>query len=348
VSVLPLLPVGEAVGRTAEVLRGRQAMVALSDEYDALAARCRMPVSAGMAWALARVDTVSAARPAAIVVRSARGELRGAALLLALQRGRTGVLTLAGGGEGHRVAIPVEDDAAARLLAAALVEQLSRSGGTWELAFGPVPRGDRALAAILRHAPGARMQRPAPIPVLRRDPGLPGAEDYLTHGLRRTLRKARNRIVSDGVKADIDVMPAETLRSDLLAEMATAYAERDHAGGRDSTLDDARGRRAWRERILRVGAAHDVDVIVLRLDRALAAYVVAIHDGASYRILEGRFMTVYARYAPGRLVETYALQRMLDDPAKEQLDWMTSTAPESLLATNGVEHVSTLVARHVG
>jgi hypothetical protein len=35
---------------------------------------------------------------------------------------------------------------------------------------------------------------------------------------------------------------------------------------------------------------------------------------------------------------------MLDDPAKDHLDWMTSTAPESLLAANGVEHVSTLVA----
>jgi hypothetical protein len=180
--------------------------------------------------------------------------------------------------------------------------------------------------------------------VLRRDPAWCDAEQYLSHGMRRTLRKARNRLAADGVTARIEVMPAETLRSDLLAEMATAYAERDHVAGRDSVLDDARGRRAWRERILRVGSSHQVDVVVLRLDDALAAYVVAIHDDTSYRVLEGRFMTGYARYAPGRVVETHAVQRMLDDPTKDQLDWMTSVAPESLLAANGVEHVSTLVA----
>jgi hypothetical protein len=344
-SVVPVLPLVDSSRLVAEVVRGRQAMVALSDEYDRLAARCGAPVSAHSAWALARVDTVSAARPFSVVVRSGRGELRAAALLLAFQRGRTGVVTLAGGGEGHRVAIPAADDAAADALAAGLLDVIGAGrGGEWELALGPVPRGDRVLAAMQRHVPVARVRRPAPIPMVRRDPTLPDAEHYLSHGMRRTLRKARNRLATDGVKASMDIVPAETLRADLLAEMAAAYAERDHVAGRDSALDDVRGRRAWRERILRVGSTHTVDVIVLRLDGELAAYVVAIDDGPAYRVLEGRFKTAYARYAPGRVVETYALQRMLDDPTKDHLDWMTSTAPESLLAANGVEHVSTLVA----
>jgi hypothetical protein len=66
----------------------------------------------------------------------------------------------------------------------------------------------------------------------------------------------------------------------------------------------------------------------------LAAHVIGIRDGETYRILEGHFVTDWARYAPGRLLEAAVVQRMLDEPAMNTLDWMTSVAPESLLATN--------------
>jgi hypothetical protein len=39
------------------------------------------------------------------------------------------------------------------------------------------------------------------------------------------------------------------------------------------------------------------------------------------------------------------LQRMIDDPSKTTLDWMTSIAPESLLVANHVERVVTLRSR---
>ena len=39
------------------------------------------------------------------------------------------------------------------------------------------------------------------------------------------------------------------------------------------------------------------------------------------------------------------LQRMIDDPTKQTLDWMTSIAPESLLVANAAEPVVTLKAK---
>ena len=88
-----------------------------------------------------------------------------------------------------------------------------------------------------------------------------------------------------------------------------------------------------------------MEVGTLTFDGELAAYVVAFDDGHSYRVMDGRFVSAWARYSPGRLLETAVLQRMIDDPAKTTLDWMTSIAPESLLVANHVERVVTMRSR---
>ena len=76
---------------------------------------------------------------------------------------------------------------------------------------------------------------------------------------------------------------------------------------------------------------------MLHLDGALAAYVIGLLDQPVYRVLEGRFVTEWARYSPGRVLESTVLQRFLDDPRFTTLDWMTGVAPGSLLAANDVE-----------
>jgi hypothetical protein len=70
--------------------------------------------------------------------------------------------------------------------------------------------------------------------------------------------------------------------------------------------------------------------------------VVGIRDRSAYRVLEGHFATAWARYAPGRLLETAVIQRMLDEPTMSLLDWMTSVAPESLVAQNDAQPVVVL------
>jgi hypothetical protein len=54
-------------------------------------------------------------------------------------------------------------------------------------------------------------------------------------------------------------------------------------------------------------------------------------------VLEGHLVTEYARYAPGRVLEAAVLARVLDDMRFESLDWMTSVAAETLLATNAAD-----------
>ena len=49
---------------------------------------------------------------------------------------------------------------------------------------------------------------------------------------------------------------------------------------------------------------------------------------------EGRFVTGWARYSPGRLLEIAVVERVLADETLTTFDWMTAVAPESLLGHN--------------
>jgi hypothetical protein len=65
--------------------------------------------------------------------------------------------------------------------------------------------------------------------------------------------------------------------------------------------------------------------------------VLGVQDGNRYGVMEGRFVTALARYAPGRLLEAAVLERVAQDERYVGLDWMTGVAPETLLAANDAD-----------
>ena len=127
------------------------------------------------------------------------------------------------------------------------------------------------------------------------------------------------------------VLPLAELRSGFKVSLSEL---RDHDRGRVSDLDDAEGLRTWRGRLTDLALDGLLEVATARIDGALAAHVVGVRDSTTYRVLEGHYVTAWGRYAPGRLLEAAVVQKMLDEPDMIALDWMTSVAPESLLATN--------------
>ncbi len=70
----------------------------------------------------------------------------------------------------------------------------------------------------------------------------------------------------------------------------------------------------------------------------------AILDGDTYRVYDGRMSTTYQQYSPGRLVEAAAMSRAISDSRFTVLDWMSGIAAEKLLATNMAEGRTRLVA----
>ena len=121
--------------------------------------------------------------------------------------------------------------------------------------------------------------------------------------MRRTLRKAANRLAADGrtVRTRFTCDAAEILG--LLPQLEQVHRQRDHVHGRISDLDDAVRHRAWRHRVRKLTDVGVLELATLDIDGELAAYTLGVVDGPVYRLLEGRFVTGWARYSPGRLLE---------------------------------------------
>jgi len=191
----------------------------------------------------------------------------------------------------------------------------------------------RLVAALPK---STQIESALPVQVVRRT-AEPAAAAYLSHGLRRQLRKARNRMAADGVTAKITFLTDPEAILALAPVLAMARAGRDREQSFASVFDTEAGTQLWNGRLHTFAQTGEVEVAALYLDGSLAAYVIGLLDPPAYRVLEGRFVTEWARYSPGRLLESTVLQRFLDDRRYTTLDWMTGVAPGSLLSANDAE-----------
>ena len=331
----------------AEVLDGLPEIRGATSSLQALAVRCDAPVTACLPWLLASTEAALATGNAdqawAVVLRDDEGLAAAGALLLETWTPAGPALRLAGAEGGYRTAMLAVDDDSAGALVEALLARLHDRSASFGLSLGPVNPLDAVVERMSSALQDWALDGSSEVPVVRRS-GLPEATEYLSPSVRRTLRKVRNRLRTDGVDSQISFTRERHRILRLLPAMALAYRDRDEAHGLGMP-DDAPGWSLFAARVKALAGQGGMEVATLTFDGELAAYVVGFDDGHSYRVMDGRFVSSWARYSPGRLLETAVLQRMIDDPAKHTLDWMTSIAPESLLVANHVEQVVTMRAR---
>src|SRR5207247_2244467 len=111
-------------------------------------------------------------------------------------RGRD-LVRLAGSGSGYRGALVADGAEAGRRLGRELAWELSARSRPWRVALGPLELGSLAVDSFVEALPGAVCTPVDPIPVVRR--GMSGdVAEYLSPSVRRTLRKAQNRLARDG------------------------------------------------------------------------------------------------------------------------------------------------------
>ena len=256
---------------------------------------------------------------------------------------RVDVVRLAGSSAGHCSTVLASDAAAARLLGHAYWEAVSSRGRTVLTALGPVGSGGANLLDVAASIPGAEVVAASAVPVVRRlDSAV--ATDYLSASMRRTLRKATNRARTDGCRTTICFTQAREEIRRLMPELEHLHRERDHDQGRVSELDNPNALAVRRARLSALAEAGSLEVATLRIEGELAAHVVGLLDEGTYRVLEGILASRFARYSPGRVLETAVLQRMLDDPGLNTLDWVSAVASETLLAANAAEPTTVLRA----
>jgi hypothetical protein len=311
---------------------GMAAVCAQAAELEALAASTPgTPVTARWPWTSVSVQDAAAGHTPWSVGLLAGNELVAAALLLDDDSGSIRRTTLAGTEEGHRGAMFATSEPAAVGLGEALGDALMAQPR--EFTVGPLRR-TAGVDALIEHLPVGLVIDDVAIPVVRSSETFGPA---MSRGTVRTLRKARNRMTADGVRSEIIVTDDRHVITGMLPLLESISRDRDYAGGRTSPLDDIDQRRRWERRVRSLATEGALRLATLLLDGELAAYLFGIVDGMTYRILEGRYVSSWARYAPGRVLEAAVLEDVMSTSHFETFDWMTAIAPESLLATNDVD-----------
>ncbi len=326
-----------------DVRRGRAVLGLLGPELDELADRCGAPSTARPAWLRASVQALPAEATWSVAVRDGGHALRAALVVQQEDHPDHSVVTLAGCLSGHCSAVLADSAEAAALLGYGFGRSMQERTGPVLTVLGPIPDATPWLADFVATVPGGELAEVDGVPAVRRT-AESSAGDYLGPSLRRTLRKAANRAAADGVDVTVGFSrdPAEIAA--LLPALEQLHRDRDHDQDRPSDLDNPVALGVWRARVTGLAEAGRLEVATLRIDGALAAEVIGIVDAGAYRVLEGLLATRLSRYSPGRVLETRLLQRVLDDPSFELLDWMTGVAPEALLAANHLQPVSVVRA----
>lgn len=289
------------------------------------------PVTSRWPWLSASVAKPAPTEHPWLISVSAGEQLVAATVLLDDTSGNVLRTYLAGTSEEHRGALLAIDDPSAECLGTKLADALM--GELREFAVGPVSQGP-ATAALLDRLPVGLVVDEVFVPVVNADPDIPVG---MSRGTARTLRKAANRMATDCVSSEIAVSSNSQEITAMLPLLESISRDRDIASGRPSPLDDPAQRRLRQRRVIALAGTGVLRLATLQLDGHLAAYVLGIKDGASYRVLEGRHVTRWARYAPGRVLEAWVLDRVVASEELTSLDWMTAVAPETLLAANDVD-----------
>lgn len=320
----------------------------LGADLDDLHRAAATPVTTRAPWVKAWVAAYAPMDPWAVTVRDGRtGRLDGAALFAVRAGEGCDEITPLGRRQLDRGTMPARTPAAAHALGTALAARVSSRPRPWTLRLGQLPAGDRVAAAVARRLPGARILPGLPIPKVEVGPGTSTA-DLLGKGLRKQLRKARNRVADDGITMAIDFASGSVEVDSLLDEVERTHRAREHHAMRVSDLESSPGLRFWRNVILDHARRGEVEIATLRLEGELAAYVVSLLDGGAYRVFDGRLAPAWSRYSPGRLLETATLERAVADRRYDELDWMNGCASEKLLTTNGADPTEHLVAASPG
>ena len=328
-------------------VRGAELDALLAQEIDDLALRCAASATSRGPWLTGTVAAARERQPCAVVVRDSDDLLRAAVVLLTTGNGDADLVTLAGAAMGYRSSVLADGPAPAALLGDALAEAVRAPQRAVRIELGPIDSTSPWIADFAEMIPGAEVVPCDSIPAVRRA-GDADALTYLTASIRRTLRKAQNRTSADRRHLSAQVSRDQLAIGEMLPELERVHRERDHAQGRRSDLDDPEGRRMWTARLTRLAAEGLLEMSTLHVDGELAAYVIALVDPPAYRVLEGNLATAWSRYAPGRLLETAILKRMLDDPAFDYLDWMTAVASDRLLAANETQPVCFVRVEYLG
>jgi len=311
--------------------RGWPALRSHEPALEALHRDAGTPVTARLAWWRAAVMADPGVEPLLLAVPGSGGTLR-AAVLVAL-RGANGdrQITSVRPHTDDVWEVAAVSDHARRAVLTELARRAGRLSRPWGLVLTGLREGDQA-AWLAGQLPAGRAVFASPVPGI----GFTQDEVAFPHGIRRGLDRSGHRIRRHGLAETIRFEREPARLAALRDEIEPVHRARDHDAGRLSDLDDDTGTAFWRSVYDLHAGRGELEVATLRLDGQLAAYVIALTDRPAYRVFDGRFAPAWRQYSPGRRLEAAVV-----DHARRGLyrvlDWMSSVAPEKLVASTHEE-----------
>jgi diguanylate cyclase len=313
-------------------------------DLDELVRDLNMPVMASWAWLQHWSEAFEHWLPIMVEVRAAETQQLMACALLAVERsGESTQVVAMGHGSSLYAGLPSRNNESARALAHGIVEAMDAMSGAWAMDLEQLPEHVPVLGYLVEAVEQGQLLPELRIPRVVFS-SAHTVEDVLTKSKRKQLKRARSRISNEGLEMIIAFDRGRAISAELLDEVEAVHVSRDRHARRNSDLDRPAEREFWR-RVVEGGTGDwEVEIATLRLDGELAAYAVAILDGETYRIYDGRMSTEHQHYSPGRIIEAAALGRAISDPRFTVLDWMSGIAAEKLLTANFAEGRARLVA----
>jgi hypothetical protein len=311
-------------------LRGWRAMHPHEPAVEALQRTAGTPVTARLAWWRAAV-TADGTVPLLLALRGRGGTLIAAALVALHDEDGDRRITSVRPHTDDVWDVAATSAGARQVLLGELARCAADLSGPWRLALTGLRDGDEAgwLAGQL---PGGRAVCGPPVPGI----DLTRDEVTLAPGIRSGLDRSGQRIRQHALTETIRFEHEPTRLARLRDEIEAVHRARDHDAGRVSDLDDRAGAAFWRSVYDRHAIRGELEVATLRLDGYLAAYVIALVDSPVYRVFDGRFAPDWRLFSPGRRLEVAVVEHARRRSFRE-LDWMSSVAPEKLVASTQAE-----------
>ena len=280
--------------------------------HDAAAAN----VSARLPWMLAWLESHPGWEPWVLGLSGDDGELRAVA---PLARRRTGLLLriLCPGHEGLDYCPTVArttDDAV--VLAEAVVGRLQALKRPWALHVRQLPAGSVFGGTLAKHLV-AEIKHGADRPVVLLGGGT-DRDDHVSRNQRRAEAKARNRMRDAGLDLRQTWITDGAAIAERMPEIRAVHRARDVQLRGASLIDGREG--PFYDALIR-RHLHRMELLEVRLDNELAAYVLWIRNDGTRLVFDNRVAPRWTHYSAGLIANNEALRTAAADPRITCLDW---------------------------
>ena len=300
-------------------LTGQSVLDDLGEDLDDLLRSTSAPITARRTWLTTWLRSFPDHEPFVVTVRS-DARLDGAALLARRRRaGHTEIVPI-GHGLSDALRLPARSARAAQALVDAIVDAIAGIRGAWRLVVPQLPVDDTVAAMLdhdLRHS---EIESGVSCPVLRVTPG-DSLEDHASTRYLREARRRRRVLEREGTVDVSFIGDADAIRS-LLPELAAVRHRRDAVVARGKEFDQPSFLGFLEEVLVELARNDELEVAMLRVDGACAAYAVCLLDGSAVRQWHTSFDPAWSKLSPGTLITNATVERMLGDDRFTEYDFM--------------------------